>query len=214
MLGANPGGVETLEAYLDALASDAAVPGGGSAAALAGAMAAALTAMVARIAGRNPKNVASMAALDAIVSRADELRADLIGARSDDETAFKAVMTAQRMPQGTPEATLARRQALDDALARAAEEPLRATELSLNVLELAEKLAGLPANALSSDVGCAAELAAGALASSAYNVRVNHRYMRDASIVALQREALEEREAAAAALLATIRATLAQSPRG
>lgn len=202
---ANPGCVETLDAYLERLASDAAVPGGGSAAALVASFGAALTAMVARIARRNPRNAASAEALDAIVEAADSLRAEIAEARLRDEEAFAAVVAAQALPKDTEAANAARRQALDDALARAAEEPLRATALSLQVLELLEKVLEFPIQSLSSDVGSAAEFAGAALASAAYNVRINHRFMRDPDVVALQERALQEREAAVRESLARVR---------
>jgi formiminotetrahydrofolate cyclodeaminase len=204
--------VETLDAYLERLASDAAVPGGGSAAALVASFGAALTAMVARIARRSPKNAGSLEALDAIVERADSLRAEIANARLRDEEAFAAVVAAQALPKDTDAAKAERRQALDDALARAAEEPLRATALSAQVLELLEKVLEFPIQALSSDVGSAAEFAGAALASCAYNVRINHRFMRDAEVVALQEQALQEREAAVGASVARIRRQIGQAP--
>lgn len=108
---ANPACVETLDAYLERLASGAAVPGGGSAAALVASFAAALTAMVARIARRSPKNAASTEALDAIVERADSLRAEISDARLRDEEAFTAVVAAQALPKDTEAAKAERRQA-------------------------------------------------------------------------------------------------------
>jgi len=209
-VSANPACVETLDAYLERLASDAAVPGGGSAAALVASFGAALTAMVARIARRNPKNAASTEALDAIVERADSLRAEIAGARLRDEEAFAAVVAAQALPKDTETAKAQRRQALDDALARAAEEPLRATALSLEVLELLEKLLEFPIQALRSDVGSAAEFASAALASCAYNVRINHRFMHDSEVVALQEQALQEREVTAREALTRVRAQVGQ----
>jgi formiminotetrahydrofolate cyclodeaminase len=197
--------VETLDAYLERLASDAAVPGGGSAAALVASLGAALAAMVARIARRNPKNATSTEALDAIVERADSLRAEIAEARLRDEAAYAAVVAAQALPKETEAAQAERRQALDDALARAAEEPLSATALSLQVLELLEKLLEFPIQALRSDVGSAAEFASAALASCAYNVRINHRFMHDSEVVALQEQALQEREVAAREALARVR---------
>jgi formiminotetrahydrofolate cyclodeaminase len=197
--------VETVDAYLERLASDAAVPGGGSAAALVASFGAALTAMVARIARRNPKNAASTEALDAIVERADSLRGEIAGARLADEEAFAAVVAAQALPKDTETAIAQRRQALDDALARAAAEPLRATVLSLEVLELLEKLLEFPIGALRSDVGSAAEFASAALASCAYNVRINHRFMHDSEVVALQEQALQEHEGTAREALTRVR---------
>jgi formiminotetrahydrofolate cyclodeaminase len=201
--------VETLASYLDRLASDAPVPGGGSAAAVSGSMGAALVAMVARIARRNPRNAANAEDFDVIAASGDDLRAQLEEARVRDEEAFSAVVHAQAMPKERDDEKLERRQALDDALARAAEEPLRSAELSVELLRLAGRLLELPVDALISDVGCAAELAHAALASCAYNVRVNHRYMRDAEVIALQRAALEEHEANGRALLDGVRAAVA-----
>jgi formiminotetrahydrofolate cyclodeaminase len=200
--------VETLDAYLERLAADAAVPGGGSAAALVASFGAALTAMVARIARRNPKNSSSTEALDTIVERSDALRVELADARLRDEVAFAAVVAAQALPKQTEAEKMMRRQAVDDALARAAAEPLRATALSLNVLELLEKLLEFPIQALRSDVGSAAEFASAALASCAYNVRINHRFMHDPEVVVWQEEALCEREVAAQGILTRVRARL------
>jgi formiminotetrahydrofolate cyclodeaminase len=205
---ANPAYVETLDAYLERLAADAAVPGGGSAAALVASFGAALTTMVARIARRNPKNSSSTEALDAIVERGDALRVELADARLRDEAAFAAVVAAQVLPKQTEVDKTMRRQAVDDALARAAAEPLRASALSLNVLELLEKLLEFPIQALRSDVGSAAEFASAALASCAYNVRINHRFMHDPEVVAWQEEALCEREVAAREILTRLRAKL------
>lgn len=87
---------------------------------------------------------------------------------------------------------------------------MRATGLSLQVLELLEKVLEFPIQALSSDVGSAAEFAGAALASAAYNVRINHRFMRDPEIVALQEQALQEREAAVRESVARVRRQIGQ----
>ncbi|MFY9781061.1 MAG: cyclodeaminase/cyclohydrolase family protein, partial [Candidatus Baltobacteraceae bacterium] len=73
--------METLEDYLDALASASPTPGGGSAAAVAGAAAGALVAMVARITAANPKYAERSAAARDLAERADALRAALLAAR-------------------------------------------------------------------------------------------------------------------------------------
>jgi methenyltetrahydrofolate cyclohydrolase len=191
--------VESLDAYLEHLASKEAVPGGGSAAALTGAFGAALVAMVGRI-GTAPN--------EDLISEADSLRAELTQARSLDEDAYAAVVAAQGLPKGNEAEIAARRQALDSALERAAQVPLEAAGLALKVLRLADRLARTPKSALASDIGCAAEFAHAAVAACGYNVRVNHRYMREAQIVREQAATLVRYEGEASQLLARVRAAL------
>jgi formiminotetrahydrofolate cyclodeaminase len=197
--------VEGLDAYLERLASDAPVPGGGSAATLVAGLGAALTAMVGRIARRNPKPPDAAATLEEIVTCSEELRAELKTAQEHDEKAFGRVISAQALPKGTPAETQARREALEFALERAAEAPLRAAALCLGVLELASQLLEVETKALVSDIGCAAEFACAAVAGCAYNVRVNHKYMKDAGTVARQEARLRTHEEAAQRLLDHVR---------
>jgi len=188
--------VETLDDYLRRLASNDPVPGGGSAAALIAAVAAALVAMVGRIAS---------APLHDVVAEADHLREELGAARLRDEAAFSEVVAAQALPKDDEAQQQTRRRAIQEALHRAAEEPLRAAALALRVLELARRLSEAQTKALASDVGCAAEFAYAALAGCAYNVRVNHKYMRDAAAIARQAEELRSYENAASNILERIR---------
>src|SRR5258708_37486605 len=87
----------TLRAFGDDLASSAAVPGGGSAAAYAGAMGAALAAMVGRIAERKEKSDATTA----LIAEADKLRADFIPLVDDDSPAYAHVSSTIKMPKAT-----------------------------------------------------------------------------------------------------------------
>jgi formiminotetrahydrofolate cyclodeaminase len=207
---ANPRSVDRLDAYLERLASDSPVPGGGSAATLVAAIGAALTAMVGRIAGRRPKPPDAAATLAEIVTRSEELRAELKTAQEHDEKAFQRVVSAQALPKATPAEAQARREALEFALERAAEAPLRASALCLRVLELAAQLLELETNALVSDIGCAAEFAYAAVAACAYNVRVNHKYMKETATIARQEARLRTHEAAAHQLLHQIRTQISQ----
>jgi methenyltetrahydrofolate cyclohydrolase len=195
--------VETLlDGYLERLASRDAVPGGGSASALVGSIAAALVAMVGRI-------VATPA--ERIVDRADELRAQLIEARARDEVAYAAVVAAQALPKRDETERGERRRAIESALHTAAEEPLRAAGLALEVLRLAAELLETDSRALASDIGCAAEFAGAALAGCAYNVRVNHRYMRDEAAIRAQAERLAAYETPAPEILKRVREAVRDS---
>jgi formiminotetrahydrofolate cyclodeaminase len=193
--------VDTFDDYLTRLASKAPTPGGGSAATLVAAAGAALVAMVARICEGNP---ASALLAGRLIAQADGLRAELLAARPRDEAAFEKVVEAQALPKGE-----ARTHALAHALRHAAEAPLHAAHLSLEVLRLAARGLALGNRNLESDLGCAAEFGAAAIAACAYNVRINHRFMRDAEAVAAQSKRLARVERESAALLQQVRRALA-----
>ena len=192
--------METLHRYLERLSSREPIPGGGSAAALVAALGAALIEMVGRISGAPADLVAS----------AERLRNESMAARERDERAFAAVIAAQAMPKSSDAEKTTRRDALESALQGAASEPLHAAAIALDVLRLAQKLTQLRTGALASDVGCAAEFAAASLAACAYNVRVNHRYMRNAAAIREQFATLEAYEHDAAVIIRQVRLALSE----
>lgn len=159
----------TLAGFLQELSSGAATPGGGSASALAGALAAGLAAMVARNTG----------GLDEVVAEADRLRAELEELVDADAAAFAAVMSAFRLPKESDGQKAERSAAIQAAYRGAVEPPLGVCERSARVLELAAEVAerGNP-NAVS-DAGVAALLAASALEGAALNVEINLGSIRD-----------------------------------
>jgi formiminotetrahydrofolate cyclodeaminase len=188
------------EGYLDALASAEPTPGGGSAATLVGAMAAALCAMVARITAAAPRHAAVHDEATAIARDADRLRAAFLALRPADEAAFGAVVAAQALPRATDDERASRTAALQGALAHAAAVPLDAASLAVDALALAERTAGLRNAHLASDVACAFGFARAALAASAANVRVNHAYLHDEATIASQASRLADLEARAAGI--------------
>lgn len=197
--------MESLDCYLSRLASADPTPGGGSAATAVGALGAALVAMVARIDSGNPKYAEHRDAAVRIAEAADRVRAELANARDRDERAFARVVDAQSLPRSTDDEKASRARALESALREAAEEPLKACELCLDVLQLAAQAVRIPNRSLASDVGCAAEFGAAALAACALNVRVNHRYMRDTGAIETQAKTLARYESECSALLDELR---------
>jgi formiminotetrahydrofolate cyclodeaminase len=187
-----------LDAYLGALASREPAPGGGSAATLVGALAAALCAMVARITAAAPKHAAVHADAEAIAVDADALRARFLELRPLDEAAFAGVVAAQALPRATDDERAARTAALQRALAHAAEVPLDVAGEAVATFALAERTAALGNAHLMSDVACALHFARAALAAAGENVRVNHRFLRDEALVAAQTERLATLDAQAA----------------
>lgn len=195
--------------YLNRLASAAPTPGGGSAAAICGAMGAALVAMVARITGESPKKSDRHVLADGLIVRADALRARFLEARALDESAYAAVVTAMALPRGSDEEKTNRTARLQDALAQAAAAPLAAVHLATELLTLAERALDLENANLASDLGCAADFAIAALDASALNVRVNHKYMKNAALVERHAQVLGDCEREAPLTAARIRTRVA-----
>ena len=200
--------MESIAEYLSQLASEWPTPGGGSAATVVGAAGAALVAMVARISSTNPKYAAQKNLALEVVARADDLRAEFLRAKERDEAAFDRVVAATAMPKSTEGEKQIRRDSLEIALQHAAAEPLFAAELALDVLRLAARALEIPNRNLVSDIGCAAEFAAAALAACAYNVRINHKFMKDTYAIEAQAHVLERYERECGALLNGIRRSI------
>jgi formiminotetrahydrofolate cyclodeaminase len=179
-----------IDAYLDELASAAPTPGGGSAAMLVAACGAALCAMVARITAGSPKHTAVRARAEALADDADALRERFGAARLLDEAAYGEVVAAQALPRGSEGEKAARTRALQTALVRAAEAPLTAAGLCAEGIALVERAVELENPHLISDVECALHFLRAAQAACVANVRINHRYIRDAAIVQAQDERL------------------------
>lgn len=168
-----------LSTFAEALASGAPTPGGGCAAALSGAMAASLAAMVARTTAASEKFAGRADEMNRVVDEADALRSELLGLVDADAAAFAQVMAAFRLPKETPQEQAARSEAIQAGYKAAVEPPLRLCTQSVRVLELALQVAeeGNP-NAVS-DAGVAALLAAAALDGGALNVEINLGSIRD-----------------------------------
>jgi formiminotetrahydrofolate cyclodeaminase len=199
------------ERYLDALASAEPTPGGGSAAALAGSLGAALCAMVARITLGSAKHAAAHAAAATVAGDADVLRARFLTLRLRDEDAFRAVVDAQSAPRTTPEERSERTVRLQAALVGAAEAPLEAAQASADLLNLVSWTAELRNTHLMSDVTCALHFGRAALAASIANVAVNHHYITDTAIVGAQAGRLAAITSAAAAAEERATALIASS---
>src|SRR6266576_1767596 len=125
----------TLRAFSDDLASSAAVPGGGSAAAYAGAKGAGLAAMVGRIAERK----ATSDGTTALITEADNLRADFIRLVDDDSAAYARVAEAMKLPKASDDEKRARTERLQSALLAASRVPLEVAKTSRRLLDLCER---------------------------------------------------------------------------
>jgi len=163
----------TVAQFVEALASGEPVPGGGAAAAIAGSLGAALVAMVANLSQGRPK-YAEHAALHArAIPAAQELMDRLLALADEDAQAFAGYGAAMRLPRDTDEERAARTAAIQEAALAATLSPLRTVEASLEVVALAEELAGRSNKNASSDLEVAALMSVAACRSAAANVYIN-----------------------------------------
>jgi len=192
---------------LEQLGSSAPAPGGGAAAALAGALGAALVQMTANLSIGRPRLADIEPQARQIEAQAADLRRKLGELGDDDAQAYARVSAAYKLPrqpvgqdteQQPPAQHTERSMAIQAALREAAAVPLDTAGLCAAVLELAETAAPLLNPAVISDVMVGALLAQAALQSAALNVDVNLAAMTDAgSVEQLQRELDQARAGAA-----------------
>ena len=164
---------ETVGDFVAAVASATPAPGGGAVVAHAGALAAALTQMVAALTVGRKKYAAVESEMQALMSRAASLGSRLSHLAIADARAYGAVTEAYQMPKEPAEAAAARQQAIERALLGAAEVPLETARVCTEVAELAGMVAERGNTNAVSDAGVAALLAEAACRGAAYNVRIN-----------------------------------------
>jgi glutamate formiminotransferase/formiminotetrahydrofolate cyclodeaminase len=191
--------------FLADLAAGTPTPGGGSAAAYAGAMAAALVAMVARVTAGKKKYADVENEMLSAAEQADQLKTALYEAVARDAASFEGVMAAFRLSKDTEDQVLTRGQAIQQATLHAAEVPLEVAERAATVLNLARFVAEHGNINAVSDAGAAAALARSSLSGAAMNVRINLSGLEDDKQIARFQSRLETLEQQAAGSLAAIR---------
>jgi glutamate formiminotransferase/formiminotetrahydrofolate cyclodeaminase len=184
----------TLHGYLEAVASGDPFPGGGSAAAVAGALSASLARMVASLTLGRTRYLAVAPEMQEIVVRAREIGHELESLAAQDAEAYAIVTDAQRLPALTSGDRDRRDEALHQALLGAAHVPLEIARLAADVAALAAALAERGNRNAVTDAGTAALLAEAACRAAAYNVRINARALGelgDAGAPALAAQSLD-----------------------
>ena len=194
--------------FLDEVAAATAAPGGGSAAAYAGALGAALTTMVAGLTLGKKKYIAVEAEMQAIRIQAEELRKELTNAVEDDSAAFEAVMGAFKLPKDTEDQQKARQTAIKIATLNAARVPLHTVAGSVKVLELAGRCARDGNLNAICDAMSGAAMARAALTAAGYNVRINLNSLDDKSAGEKMLKELRELEKKADKIEKEIRKTM------
>jgi formiminotetrahydrofolate cyclodeaminase len=169
--------------YLEKAAAGTAVPGGGSVAALNGALAAGLTEMVANLTVGKKGYAAAEEEMKALADEASQLRSRLTSAIDKDADAYTDVMAAYRLPKTTDQETALRKQKIQDAIKHAALVPLEVARDALTVIELAGRAIRMGNKNAASDGAVAAMNARTAALAAIYNVKINLSSIKDDSFV-------------------------------
>lgn len=165
----------SLEHFAADLASSSPTPGGGGAAAMAGALAAALGNMVGNLTIGKKKYAANEPRLLQLNKMSERLRKQLLRQIDADAEAFEPLSKAYSIPKDQED----RDAVLEHCLHQAADPPLQILRLSCDVIQLVQEYAKLGSKLMISDAGCAASLAKSAAQCAALNVYVNTRLMKD-----------------------------------
>jgi glutamate formiminotransferase/formiminotetrahydrofolate cyclodeaminase len=169
----------SLRDFADQLSLESPTPGGGSVAALVGALSAGLIAMVANLTHDPRRGELPLDELESIAVAAQGLKDEMLAAVDEDAAAFERVLAALRLPQKSEAEVQARGRAVREATRGAAAVPLAVLERSLRAADLAARAAAAGSAAALSDAGVAA-LCAAAAAEAAYdNVLINLANLQD-----------------------------------
>ena len=174
----------TVTGFADEVSRDTPAPGGGSVAALAGALAAGLASMVANLTQKNPKSSEHEKDLLRIAETAQTLKDKLLMAVDDDTNAFSAYMNALKLPKQTPEEKKAREQAMQEGLKLAVHVPLETARLSREAMKIGLEAAvqGNPNSVTDAAVGTA--MAFAAVQGGVWNVLINLKGIKDPAFTA------------------------------
>ena len=199
---------KSVQDFITELAADSAAPGGGSAAALAGCLGAALTKMVCNLSLDEAKFGAVLPEIEAIRTESGDLLAKLTRAVDEDAAAFNEVMAAYKLPKATDEEKTARLAAIQQSMKQAALLPLGVAGDCLAVLKLAGRILPIGNANAASDAAVSGLMAYAALQGALYNVKINLGFIKDADfcqktrdqIAAILDEAKKENAALTAAV--------------
>ena len=159
--------------FVDLLASDAPAPGGGSAAALEGALGAALTAMVCGLTVGKKKYAEFQELAEEAQKKATDLKVRFVDVMDRDTEAFNVVSAAFGMPKATDEEKAARSAAIQEGLKGCTKTPFEMMELAVETLELTASILGKSNDSAASDLGVSALSLRAAIQGAWLNVLIN-----------------------------------------
>ena len=170
---------QSIQIFLDELASKSATPGGGSVSALMGAQSAALTSMVCNLTIGKPKYAEVEAEMQALLQKSEALREKLTGLIKADIEVFNRLMTAYGLPKETDEEKAARTEVIQAVLKAATQVPLDCARACAEAIDLSRCAANKGSLGVISDAGAAVMAGYSGLKSAALNVYINTGSLKD-----------------------------------
>lgn len=178
--------------FVAELGSDNPTPGGGSVAALCGALGAALSGMVANLTVEREKYEQTWKSMEEVKKTAGNLSARFLELMQEDTDAYQKVTAAFQLPKETEEQKASRQTAIEEAMKRAATVPLETLKASERLVGIArEAVQGGNPNAIT-DAGAAVQLANATAVVASYNVRINLSRIKDEAFVTASEKELDE----------------------
>ena len=190
--------------FLDAVSAPTATPGGGSVAAMAGALAASLGEMVASLSRQKKSQSAFVEDLTASIENMRQAARALAAAIDRDAQSYEAVMLAFKLPKETAEDRATRDAAIQSATRHAAEVPMETAVAAVEVFEKLVQLEAVAAPSMLSDLHVGRWIAAAAARGALENVAINLASLHDSSYISDMKSRAEAVQARLAALPAMI----------
>ncbi|HID24866.1 MAG TPA: methenyltetrahydrofolate cyclohydrolase [Thermoplasmata archaeon] len=172
-----------IKSFLDEVASESPAPGGGSVAALAGALAAALSSMVCNLTLGKEKYASVHDEIDEVLERCEHSRKRLIEIVDKDTEAFNKVMDALRLPKNTEEEKKKRMDKLQNAFKGAALVPLETARLCIEIIELSRIVVQKGNQSSITDAAVSAIMAEAGFKAAILNVEINLSSIKDNKFV-------------------------------
>jgi formiminotetrahydrofolate cyclodeaminase len=183
---------QNLEQFFEKLASQEATPGGGSVAALAGAMAAGLISMVCALTLKKQQAPDDEEEIRSVWSQSEDIRYELQNLAEADIEVFNRLSTAYKLPRTTEADAANRHAAIQKLTIQAADVPLRTARASARLLQLCTAISTRCSRLLVSDIGVAATLARATTQSSLINIEINISSLEDQNYVRQMRSQMED----------------------
>ena len=173
----------TVKDFTDEVSRDTPAPGGGSIAALAGSLGAALASMVATLTHGKEGTESRDAQLARVAAGSQRVKDSLLGLIDEDTNAFNAFMEARRLPQGTSEEKALRKQKMQEGLKIAIDVPWRTAELSFEAMQLANDVAAVGNPNSLTDAAVGVQMGFAGVRGGLWNVAINLRDLADPAYV-------------------------------